>query len=81
MLKLFIGKVKLTVLVTKFELRKFSFTKSFLEGIKFFEVINKRGALIIRAFVKWTIFTMFPEIKGGVAMGTPEFSFVNKTTM
>jgi len=52
MLKLFIGKMEFTVLVTKFELRRFCFTESFLDGIKGFEVINKRGALIVGAFIK-----------------------------
>ena len=81
MLQLFIGKVIFAVLISEFKLRRFCFTESFLEGIKVFKIICKCQTLIIRAFVQRTIFAMFPEIKCGVAMRAPEFSFVSKAKM
>jgi len=81
MLELFIGKVIFAVLITEFELRRFSFTKSFLEDIKFTEVLCKTGALIIVAFIDRAVFAVFPEIKGMVTMRAPKFGFVGETAM
>ena len=81
MLQLFIGKVIFAVLITKFELRRFCFAKSFLEEIKFISVLDKGRALIIVTFIDRAIFSVFPKIKRMVAMRTPEFGFVNETTM
>ena len=81
MLQLFIGKVIFAVLITKLKLRRFCFTKSFLEGIKFVTVFNKSRTLIIVTFVEGAIFAVFPEIKGVVAMRTPEFGFVGMAGM
>ena len=77
MLQLFIGKVIFTVLITKLELRRFYFTKSFLEDVQFVSVLNEGWALIIVTFVDRAILTVFPEIKSMVAMRTPEFGFVS----
>ena len=81
MLQLFIGKVIFTVLITKLELRRFYFTKSFLEYIKFIAIFNESRALVVVAFVDRAIFAVFPEIKSMVAMRTPEFSFVSNAAM
>jgi len=81
MLKLFIGKVIFTVLVPKFELRRFGFTQGFLEGIEFLEIVYKRGTLIIVTFVNRAIFTMFPKVERRVAMRAPEFCFVSQAAM
>lgn len=80
-MKLFIGKVIFTVLVTEFELRRFSFTQGFLEGVEFIKVFCKAGTLIIVTFVDRAIFTMFPKVERIVAMGAPEFGFVSQAAM
>ena len=81
MLKLFIGKMIFTVLVTEFKLRGFGFTQSFFKAVEFFEVVCKHRALVIVTFVNGAVTTMFPKIKRMVTMGTPEFSFAQKTAM
>ena len=81
MLELFIGKVEFAVLITEFKLRGFCFTKDLLEGIKIFKIIRKCRALIIRAFVKRAIFTMFPKIKGMIAVRAPKFGWLSKAAM
>jgi hypothetical protein len=78
MLQLFIGEVIFAVLITKFKLRRFCFTKSFLERIKVISVFNKSRTLIIVTFVEGAIFAVFPEIKGVVAMRTPKFGFISE---
>ena len=80
-MKLLIGKVIFAVLVTELKLRRFCFTQSFFEAIEFFEVVCKYRALIIVTFVNRAVPTMFPKVKRMVAMGTPEFSFADKTAM
>jgi len=81
MLKLFIGKMIFSVLITEFELRRFCFTEDFLECVEFIKVFDESRTLIIIAFVHGAVFTMFPKIESMVAIRTPEFGFVNETTM
>ena len=81
MLQLFIGEVIFAILITKFKLRRFSFTKGFLEDIKFIAVLDESRTLIIVAFVNRAVFAVFPEIKSMVAMRTPEFRFVSNATV
>jgi len=80
-LKLFIGKMIFSVLITEFELRKFCFTEDFLEYIEFIKVFDESRTSIIIAFVHGAVFTMFPKIESMVTMRAPEFSFVSETTM
>lgn len=81
MLELFVCEVIFAVLVTKFELGGFGFTKNFLEGIKIFKVFDEGRTLIIVAFVDRAIFAVFPEVECMVAVRTPEFSFVSMAAM
>ena len=81
MLKLFIGKMIFSVLITEFELRRFCFTEDFLEYVEFIKVFDESRTLIIIAFVHRAVFTMLPKIQSVVAMRTPEFGFVSEMTM
>ena len=49
--------------------------------IECFEVVDKYRASIIVTFVNRAVTTMFPKVERMVAMGTPEFSFSDKTGM
>ena len=81
MLKLFIGKVIFSILITKFKLRRFCFAKNFLEGIKIFKIIDECRTFVIGAFINRAVFTMFPSIKSIVTVRTLKFSFVSNSAM
>jgi len=80
-LNLLVGEVIFTVLISEFKLRGFSFAKSFFKSIKFVEISNEGGALIIVTFIDRAIFAMLPKIKSMITMRAPEFSFASKAMM